>query len=253
MQDLQHKSVFITGASSGIGMACALMFAKQGANLILAARREDKLAALAVQIKAINPQISLQVLNLDVQQRQQVAENLANIGPIDILVNNAGLAAGLDKIQEANIDDWENMINTNVKGLLYVTKAILPAMLQRNSGHIINIGSVAAHLVYPGGSVYCATKAVVRSISAGLRQDILGSHVRVSEIDPGMVETEFSKVRFKGDTERADKVYEGLQPLTADDVADAVIYCATRKPHINIAEMILYPTMQAGTSVYREA
>lgn len=251
MQQLNNKTILITGASSGIGAACAMLFAQQGAKLILVARRQEKLNAMVTSIIAEYPQTQIQTYCLDVRDRAAVQQGLANINNVDILINNAGLAAGLDKIQEANIDDWEQMIDTNVKGLLYVTRAILPGMLARNQGHIVNIGSIAGHLAYSGGSVYCGTKAAVRSISQAMRQDVLGSSIRVSQIDPGMVETEFSLVRFKGNTEKADKVYQGIQPLTPYDVADTILYCVTRPAHVDIAEIILFPTAQAGLSVHR--
>jgi serine 3-dehydrogenase len=168
---------------------------------------------------------------------------------VDILINNAGLSRGLDKLHEASIQDWEEMIDTNIKGLLYMTRSLVPGMVSRGRGHVINIGSIAGHQTYPGGSVYCATKAAVKSISEGLKQDLLGTPVRVSSVDPGMVETEFSNVRFHGDTERAKKVYKGLTPLTPDDVADVIFFCATRSPHVNISEVILMPVDQASVTL----
>jgi 3-hydroxy acid dehydrogenase/malonic semialdehyde reductase len=169
--------------------------------------------------------------------------------PIEVLVNNAGLSRGLDKIQEGLLSDWEEMIDTNVKGLLYVSRAVLPGMVEREAGHVINIGSIAGSEVYPGGSVYCATKFAVRALSRGLRLDLCGTPIRVSEIAPGMVETEFSRVRFHGDAERADKVYRGLDPLTPDDIAEAAVWCATRPAHVNISEMIVMPTAQASATM----
>jgi 3-hydroxy acid dehydrogenase/malonic semialdehyde reductase len=171
---------------------------------------------------------------------------------IEVLVNNAGLSRGLDKLHEGKLDDWEEMIDANIKGLLYVSRAVIPGMVKRGRGHIINIGSIAGYEVYPGGNVYCATKFAVRALSKGLRIDLNGTPLRVSEVAPGMVETEFSMVRFHGDKERAGKVYQGLTPLSPDDIADAVVYCATRPPHVNISEMIVMPTDQASpTIVYR--
>lgn len=251
MQSLNNKTVLITGASSGIGAACAMLFAQQGAHLILVARRQDKLTETVTKIQSQNRDIKIQSIGLDVRDRAAVTTALAPIAAVDILINNAGLAAGLDKLQEANMDDWEQMIDTNLKGLLYVTRAILPGMLARQQGHVINIGSIAGHIAYAGASVYCGTKAAVRSISQAMRQDILGSPIRISQIDPGLVETEFSQVRFKGDKDRASQVYQGMQPLTALDVADAALYCATRPAHVDVAEMILFPTAQAGLSVHR--
>jgi serine 3-dehydrogenase len=194
---------------------------------------------------------------LDVCDRARIESALAQLpipwSEVDILINNAGLSRGLDKLYEASIQDWEEMIDTNIKGLLYMTRALVPGMVSRGRGHVINIGSIAGHQTYPGGSVYCATKAAVKAISEGLKQDLLGTPVRVSSVDPGMVETSFSEVRFHGDTERAKKVYQGLTPLTAEDVADVVFFCATRSPHVNISQVILMPTDQASaTLVYRQ-
>jgi 3-hydroxy acid dehydrogenase/malonic semialdehyde reductase len=249
--------VLITGASSGIGAACANIFAQAGAKLILAARRQEKLEQLAEQLGK-DYDCESYLLPMDVCDLSQVQSALSNLpetwSNIDILINNAGLSRGLDKVQEASIQDWEEMIDTNIKGLLYVTRTILPGMITRGRGHIINIGSIAGHQTYPGGSVYCATKAAVKSISEGLKQDLLGTPVRVSSVDPGMVETDFSAVRFRGDTERANKVYQGLIPLTPDDVADVIFFCATRSPHVNINEVIMMPTDQASaTQVNRQS
>lgn len=249
--------VLITGASSGIGAACANIFAQAGAKLILAARRQEKLEQLAEQLGK-DYDCESYLLPMDVCDLSQVQSALSNLpetwSNIDILINNAGLSRGLDKVQEASIQDWEEMIDTNIKGLLYMTRTILPGMIARGRGHIINIGSIAGHQTYPGGSVYCATKAAVKSISEGLKQDLLGTPVRVSSVDPGMVETDFSAVRFHGDTERANKVYQGVTPLTPDDVADVIFFCATRSPHVNINEVIMMPTDQASaTQVNRQS
>lgn len=252
MSRLKNKIVFITGASSGIGAACARQFASQGARLLLCARNEDKLATLADELKA-EYNTDLYQFSLDVSDRDKVENTLNNLPdtwqPIDILLNSAGLAAGLETVQEGDINDWDEMIDTNVKGLLYVTRQVLPGMVARNSGHVINIGSVAGHVVYPKGAVYCASKYAVNAISSGLRMDLFGTKVRVSTIDPGAVETNFSLVRFKGDAKRAAAVYEGMDPLTPDDVADAVLYCALRPPHINICEIIMMPTDQAAATM----
>ncbi len=252
--DLRDRVVFITGASAGIGEACARAFARLGCSLLLAARRTERLERLRGELETLG--VEVLTLALDVRSRSQVEEALASLPQgwreIDVLVNNAGLARGLDPVQEGSIEDWEEMIDTNVKGRLYVTRAVLPGMVERDRGHIINIGSIAGREVYPGGTVYCATKHAVRAITLGLRLDLLGTNIRVTTVDPGMVETEFSIVRFKGDEERAAQVYEGLQPLTAEDVADAVVYCATRPPHVNISEVVVMPTHQASaTKVYR--
>lgn len=253
---LTNKIVFITGASSGIGATSARQFAKQGAKLLLCARRLDKLTELAAQLTS-EFGVSVHTFQLDVCQHDAVTKTLnalpAEWKEIDVLLNNAGLAAGFDTIQDGDVQDWEAMIDTNIKGLLYVTKTLLPHMIARNKGHIINIGSIAGHTVYPKGAVYCATKFAVNVLSNGLRMDLYGTKLRVSTIDPGAVDTNFSLVRFKGDEKRAAAVYEGMEPLTADDIADAVLYCATRPPHVNISEIIIMPTDQASaTMVYRK-
>lgn len=247
-----NKIIFITGASSGIGAATAETFAALGAKLIMCARRESKLIELAAHLTEKYQTESL-LLQIDVSQQEIVFDAINNLPTewheIDVLVNNAGLAAGLSKFQDSDLSDWEQMIDTNVKGLLYVTKAILPSMLQRDRGHIINIGSIAGHETYPKGAVYCATKAAVLAISQGIKMDILGSQVRVTTIDPGMVETEFSLVRFKGDAEKAEKIYQGMTPLTPHDIADAIVYCATRPAHVNVSDMIILATDQAAATM----
>lgn len=252
MQSLKNKIVLITGASSGIGAACAHAFAQQGAKIILTARRKNELQALAVKLQTLH-NVETLCLPLDVTKKDLVHETLQHIPtqwqPIDILINNAGLALGLDKIQDGDINDWDTMIDTNLKGLLYITKTILPMMVKRKQGHIINIGSISGHDVYSGGVIYCATKFAVNAITKGLKKDLLGTKVRVSSVDPGIVETDFSKVRFKGDEKRATKVYQGFNPLIPEDIADAVIYCATRPAHINIREMIVMPTDQASVEM----
>lgn len=252
MVSVKDNIVLITGASSGIGEACARIFAQAGAKLILLARRLERLEQLAEQLGKDYGSSSY-LLAIDVGDRlscQSVIDNLpAAWTNIDILINNAGLSRGLDKVQEASIQDWEEMIDTNIKGLLYMTRLIVPGMVNRGRGHVINLGSIAGHQVYPGGSVYCATKAAVKSISEGLKQDLLGTPVRVTSVDPGMVETDFSAVRFHGDTERAKKVYQGLTPLTPHDVADVIFFCATRAPHVNINEVIMMPVDQASATL----
>lgn len=249
---MQDQIVFITGASSGIGKACAEVFAAAGARLILAARRRDRLAALATELQGQH-QTEVLSLELDVRDRSQVETALSQLPPawqaIDVLVNNAGLSRGLDKLQTGSIQDWEEMIDTNVKGLLYMTRTILPGMLERQRGHIINIGSIAGHQTYPNGNVYCATKAAVRALTEGLKLDLFGTPIRVSTVDPGLVETEFSEVRFRGDRDRAKTVYQGLQPLTGKDVAEVVLFCATRPPHVNLNEIIVMPTDQASATL----
>lgn len=252
MASIQNQIVLITGASSGIGAACAHFFAEAGARLILAARRLERLEERAATLKTQFGTETL-LLPLDVSDRPRVEATLGALpeawAAVDILVNNAGLSRGLDKLHEGNFQDWEEMIDTNVKGLLYVTRALLPGMVQRDRGHIINIGSIAGHQPYPGGNVYCATKAAVKSLTECLKLDLLGTAVRITSVDPGMVETEFSEVRFHGDGDRARKVYQGLTPLAADDVADVVLYCATRPAHVNINDVILMPVDQASTTM----
>lgn len=249
MNSLKDKIVFITGASSGFGAACAKYFARAGANLLLCARRLDLLNDLATELKN-EYGINIHTFKLDVRQSAEVKEALQMLPDqwktVDILVNNAGLAAGLETVQEGNTEDWDVMIDTNVKGLLYVTREILPQMIKRNSGHIVNIGSTAGHEVYPKGVVYATTKHAVNALTKGLRMDLFGTKIRVSTVDPGAAETNFSNVRFKGDTKRAAAVYEGMEALTADDIADAVLYCVTRPPHVDISEMIIMPTDQAS-------
>jgi len=252
MFSLKNKVVFITGASSGIGRSCARAFAQQGARLILAARRLARLNELAVELKR-KPGEDILLLALDVRD-QPAVEGAINGLPaewtaIDVLVNNAGLSRGLDKLHQGKLDDWEEMIDANIKGLLYVSRAVIPGMVKRSQGHVINIGSIAGHEVYPGGNVYCATKFAVRALSKGMRLDLNGTSIRVSEVAPGMVETEFSLVRFRGDKERASKVYQGLTPLSPDDIADAIVYCATRPLHVNISEILVMPTAQASTTL----
>lgn len=251
MSVLSGKRVLVTGASSGIGEACAAAFAREGALVIMAARRRDRLDAVAARLGS-ECGATVEVHSLDVRDRAAVERVAADIGnrhgALDILVNNAGLARGLAPLHQGSVEDWEEMIDANLKGLLYVTRAFLPAMVAAGRGHVINIGSIAGHEAYPGGNVYCATKHGVAAITRGLAMDLLGTGVRVSSVDPGMVETEFSSVRFRGDEARARAVYTGLQPLTAADVADAVLFCATRPPHATVREMILVPTAQASVA-----
>ncbi len=252
MESLQGKIVFVTGASSGIGRSCAKAFAAEGARLILSARRPERLEALAAELKR-TPGKDILLMKLDVRDQAAVEKAVAGWpaewAAVDILVNNAGLSRGMDKIYEGRIDDWDEMIGANVRGLLYVSRAVIPGMVKRGRGHIVNIGSIAGHEVYPGGNVYCASKFAVDALSKGMRLDLCGTGLRVSQVSPGMVETEFSLVRFHGDKERADKVYQGLTPLSPDDVADAVIYCTTRPPHVDVSEIIVMPTDQASTAL----
>jgi 3-hydroxy acid dehydrogenase / malonic semialdehyde reductase len=257
MQDLNNRVALITGASSGIGEACARVFAQAGTRLILAARRIEKLDLLKSQLAQLYGTESV-VLQLDVCDRAAVATVLESLPPewrsIDLLINNAGLSRGLDKLHEGSIQDWEEMIDTNVKGLLYMTRAIVPGMVERGRGHVINLGSIAGHETYPRGNVYCATKAAVRAISEGLKQDLLGTPIRVSSVDPGLVETEFSQVRFHGDTDRAAAVYRNITALSPEDVAEVILFCATRPAHVNLSEILLMPTAQSGaTLIHRTA
>ncbi|MGO8718671.1 MAG: SDR family NAD(P)-dependent oxidoreductase [Acidobacteriaceae bacterium] len=250
---LAGKIVFVTGASAGIGAACAESFAHAGARLLLAARREDRLREMVADLRAAGA-ADVYTIALDVRDRTQVQASVEGLPAawqtIDVLVNNAGLSRGLEKLHEGHVEDWEEMIDTNVKGLLYVTRAVVPGMVQRGAGHVVNIGSTAGHMTYPNGAVYCATKAAENRISEGLREDLLGTPVRVTTVDPGMVETEFSKVRFHGDESRAAKVYQGLTPLQAEDVADAVLWAITRPAHVNIAQVLLTGVDQANSLLF---
>lgn len=247
---MQGKIVFITGASSGIGAACAHTFAQAGARLILAARRLEGLQNLAAQLPTTT---DIYLIQLDVRDRSAVTKEIADLpsewAEVEILINNAGLARGLDLFPEAEVTDWEEMIDTNIKGLLYMTRYLIPGMLDRGRGHIINIGSIAGHAAYPKGSVYCGTKAAVKLITEGLKQDLIGTPIRVSSVDPGLVETEFSLVRFHGDAAKAEKVYQGLTPLSAMDVADVIFFCATRPAHVNINDVVLMPVDQSSATL----
>jgi 3-hydroxy acid dehydrogenase/malonic semialdehyde reductase len=250
---LHGKVAFITGASSGIGAACAQSFARAGARLLLAARRDDRLKDMAADLRSAGAE-DVHTIPLDVRDKKRVQAAIDGLPApwqaIDILINNAGLSRGLAKVYEGQIDDWEEMIDTNVKGLLYVTRAVVPGMVQRGAGHVVNLGSTAGHMTYPNGAVYCATKAAENRISDGLREDLLGTPVRVTTVDPGMVETEFSKVRFHGDESRAAKVYQGLTPLQAEDVADAILWAVTRPAHVNIAQVLLTSVDQANSLLF---
>jgi 3-hydroxy acid dehydrogenase/malonic semialdehyde reductase len=257
MSHAAPRTVVVTGASSGIGEACAHTFAAAGDRLVLVARREDRLSALAATLADAHGTESLTVA-LDVRDRDAVRVSLGQLPAgwrdVDVLVNSAGLAAGLEKFQDADPDDWDRMLETNVRGVLSVTRALLPGMIERQAGHVINIGSIAGRAAYPNGSVYCASKAALDRITSGMRMDLLGTGVRVSTVDPGMVETEFSVVRFHGDADRAAEVYAGLQPLTAHDVAESVAWVASRPAHVVVADMLLLPLAQAGSGlVHRES
>ena len=256
MSQLKDKTVFITGASSGIGKACAELFAKEKANLILTARRIDRVKNLANRLEKKN-KINTKCIKLDVRNYEQVEEAISSLKStwkkIDFLINNAGLSRGLDKIYEGKKEDWDEMIDTNIKGLAFVTRHVVQLMVKRKKGHIINIGSTAGHEVYPGGNIYAATKFAVNALSQSTRLDVLDKGIKVTSIDPGMVETEFSLVRFRGNKERAKNVYIGLKPLTPIDIAEAVLFCSTRPNHVNINQVILTPLAQASsTQVYRK-
>lgn len=256
MSRLENEVVFITGASSGIGAACARAFAREKARLLLLARRGERLADMDDELRSLGA-VDVLPLVLDVRQQERIARTIEYLPEswkqIEVLVNNAGLSRGLTGLHEGVLEDWEEMIDTNVKGLLYVDRAVLPLMVARGRGTVVHIGSIAGHQVYPGGNVYCATKHAVRALTDGLRIDLLGSGVRVVSVDPGLVETEFSKVRFRGDADRAKGVYQGLTPLTGDDVAEIVVFAATRPAHVSLAQVLVLPTDQASsTHVHRE-
>jgi NADP-dependent 3-hydroxy acid dehydrogenase YdfG len=248
MTSLKDKIVFITGASAGFGLATAERFAREGARLILTARREEKLHQLAERLE-----VPCLVRWLDVRERDEVNRVVSELPEdwqaVDILVNNAGLARGLEKIQDGDHVAWSEMIDTNVKGLLWVTRAILPGMIKRQRGHIINIGSIAGHELYPMGNVYCASKFAVNALNRGMLMDLVDTPIRVTSIDPGLAETEFSLVRFSGDKDKATKVYQGITPLTGDDVADAIVWAASRPAHVQVAQMTLLATNQGGAMV----
>ena len=246
-----NKIVFITGATSGIGLGCARKFAANGDKLILTGRNASRLSEISSELKAQGTEVV--TLKFDVRDReaaQKAIESLpAEWTKIDVLVNNAGLALGLEPEYEGNFNDWDGMIDTNIKGLLTMTRLIVPGMIERNSGHIINIGSVAGDAAYAGGNVYCATKAAVKALSDGLRIDVANTSVRVTNLKPGLVETNFSNVRFHGDTDRAAKLYQGIKPLTGDDIADVAVYAANAPAHVQIAEVLILATHQASGSV----
>lgn len=249
---MHQKTVMITGASSGIGLGCAEVFAEAGARLILLARRRERLHELAARLHDLHGTETCTV-ECDVRYRAAATAAVESLpdewSAIDVLINNAGLSRGLDKFQTGSIDDWEEMIDANIKGLLYITRAALPGMIARAGGVIINIASVAGRIMYPAGNVYCATKAAVKAISDSLQLDVNGTGVRVCNIDPGLVETEFSLVRFHGDVGRAASVYRGFTPLSGRDVAEAALFCATRPKHVSIHDLLIMPTAQASPYV----
>ncbi len=250
---IQGKWVLITGATAGIGRATAKIFARSECNLIINGRREGRLKSLKMELENEYP-ISVETACFDIRDRDKCLAFLSNVEqPIDILINNAGLARGKDAVYDARFEDWDTMIDTNVKGLLTMTRLIAPQMKERNSGHIINIGSIAGHESYAGGSVYSATKHAVKAFTEATKKDLHGTQVRVSMVSPGLVETEFSEVRFKGDKDRADEVYENMKPLTGIDIAEIVHFIANRPPHVNIMDSVVYPVNQSSsTMVYRD-
>ncbi|MBP2681071.1 MAG: Serine 3-dehydrogenase [Candidatus Krumholzibacteriota bacterium] len=252
MNRMKDKQVLITGASSGIGEACARRFAAGGAHLFLTARREDRLGRLKKTLEELHG-VTVRTRRLDVRDRKAVeafaGEVAGEITAPDVLVNNAGLASGLGKFFEGDFNDWDKMIETNVTGLLNVSRFLVPLMVARNRGHIVNIGSVAGHFVYPGGNVYNASKFAVRALTQAMNMDLVGTRIRVSAIDPGAVETEFSIVRFHGDEEKANAVYKGYRPLTGDDIAEAVFFVTNLPEHVNVLDMVVMPTAQRSPFV----
>lgn len=247
---MKNKIALITGATSGIGNATAKVFANHGIDLIICGRRNERLEKLKEELSA---KVKVHTLTFDIRNKELVFEAIENLPSafkeIDILINNAGNAHGLSPIDKGDISDWEAMMDINVKGLLYISKAVIPGMIARKSGHIINIGSTAGKEVYPGGNVYCASKHAVDAINQGMRIDLHAHGIRVGAINPGLVETEFSKVRFKGDTEKAATVYKGFDPLKPEDIADIIHFTVTRPPHVNIADLIVMPTAQATSTI----
>ena len=251
------KIALITGATSGIGEACARKFVQGGYNLILTARRKKKLEEIKAQLEAENDNVKVRTLVFDVRDTDAAKAAIDSLEnewqKVDVLINNAGLALGLEKEYEGDMEDWSTMIDTNIKGLLTMTRLIVPGMVKRNEGHVINVGSVAGDAAYAGGNVYCATKAAVKAITDGLRLDVAESAVRVTNLKPGLVETNFSNIRFHGDNERADNVYKGIKPLTGEDIADVAFYAASAPKHVQIAEVLILATHQAsGSVIHRE-
>ncbi len=249
---LKGKVVLITGASAGIGAACADQFAAEGANLVLAARRQERLIALRDELQT-RYEVSVAVIAADVRDKQALEAALQKLDPpfdeIKILVNNAGLVIGVDKAYATPAEDVDTMVDTNVKGVMNVIRSVVPGMLDRQQGHIINISSIAGHEAYPGGSVYCASKHAVNALTQSLRMDLVDTPLRVTAISPGHVDTEFSLVRFKGDAEKAAEVYAGMVPLSAEDIAEAIVFCASRPAHVQVADMIIFPSSQAAARI----
>lgn len=250
---MSKKIALITGATSGIGLASARLLADNNFNLIVCGRREERLSALKEELSA---KCDVKTLVFDVRNRSEVSESIVDLPSgwqkIDVLINNAGNAHGLSPIQDGNLDDWDAMIDINVKGLLYVSKAIIPGMIDRGQGHVVNIGSIAGKEVYANGNVYCASKHAVDAINNGMRIDLNKHGIKVTAINPGLVETEFSMVRFKGDKDRADGVYKGFEPLRPEDIADTILFVVTRPQHVNISDMMVLPTAQASSTMVQK-
>ncbi len=250
-----NRTIFISGATSGIGKSCAYYFAKNDDRLIIAGRRKERLEEIQKDLSE-KFGVDVYISSFDIRDKNAVKKEIDALPEtwknIDILINNAGLASGLNSIQEGDLDDWEKMIDTNVKGLLYISRAIMPLMIERQKGHIINIGSIAGKEVYPNGNVYCSTKHAVDALTKAMRIDLLPHRIKVTQIAPGAVETEFSIVRFHGNKDKADKVYDGYTPLTPDDIADAVFYAANLPAHVNINDMLIMPTAQACAGIFKK-
>ncbi len=255
MNRVRGKTALITGATAGIGQETARQLASMGVNLILTGRREDRLAAFKNELEDSYPEISVGTYAFDIADRDDILDFVGQLGDktLDILINNAGLAAGADKVFEASLDDWDSMIDTNLRGLITLTRLLLPKMIERNSGHILNVSSIAGHESYPGGSVYCATKHAVHAFTKSLKMDLGHTDIRVSLISPGAVETEFSMVRFKGDSERAGKVYEGMKKLVAQDIAEIIVFILNRPEHVNILDAVVLSVSQSSaTQIHRK-
>ena len=249
---MKKRTAFITGATSGIGLSTARILAQNNFNLVICGRREERLKDLRQELQ---PLCDVVTLSFDVRERKEVEKAIASLDShwshIDVLINNAGNAHGMAPIDQGDIDDWDAMIDINVKGLLYVSKAIIPGMVQRQAGHIVNIGSIAGKEVYPNGNVYCASKHAVDAINNGMLLDLYKHGIKISAINPGLVKTEFSNVRFKGDTEKADSVYEGLDPLTPEDIAETILFVVTRPAHVNIKDLVIFPTAQGSSTLVK--
>ncbi|ORX93142.1 NAD(P)-binding protein [Basidiobolus meristosporus CBS 931.73] len=257
MGRLEGKTVFITGASAGIGAGCARQFAAEGSNLVLTARRLERLDELKEMILHKYPKVKIHTVKLDVRDKSNVDEVVSSLPQdfrdVDVLINNAGMVIGLDHIQDVAPENIDVMYNTNVKGLLYCTQAILPRMKERNSGHIINVSSISGREAYAGGGVYCSTKFAVEALTRTLRMELMSTKIKVTCMAPGLVETEFSMVRFKGDKDRADQVYKGFTPLDGDDIAEGIVFAASRPDHVEVADILIVPKGQAGASnIYRK-